>query len=493
MAEYEVTGVRYQMGDNMTFEERTQAAEVFVKTLQNGEPMILAAEPDNPKDCEAIAVYKDFTRRVGYIKHESCKDIKPLLDAMGQCDAVVSGNDGHITFYVEIPNAPERVVLPTPRARVLPESPLPQGISLTSSEEERSLQIVAPRIAQMELTADNIGVLLSMVEHYMPLSAVSLSYEDDHWRDRVHLQLRKAARMKLPDEQKQRVKQLYDQLHNIIGDFHRTHEHPQQQVFERQIANLREQTHLFEKFEKYVAVSKDGLSVVIDRLRAWFEEMPRVELRDPQDHGMLAETLSYMGVSRRELYDVYAAVLLLEKYGNETDCKAGKPKKSATAKPQKQRETMTFKRKSGVTDGHLILLYQKLTKEGWIEGNEADFMVLFADKRDEDCQLTWKGKYGKATLVELFRQLMSAGLIYVAGGYTLSAILEGHFKDKTGAWLTGLDKGDAPNNKALPVIQECVRLLKTDVQRLLNGDDDDEDFQSEYDKYDQQDMHWHKR
>lgn len=173
---------------------------------------------------------------------------------------------------------------------------------------------------------------------------------------------------------------------------------------------------------------------------------------------------------------------------------AKEQKKAVSKKSQKPRETMTFKRKSGVTDGHLILLYQKLTKEEWIEGNEADFMVLFANKRDEDCQLTWTGKYGKGTLVEMFRQLMSAGLIFVADGYTLPGILEGHFKNKTGTWLTGLDKGDAANNKALPVIQECIKLLKTDVQRLINGDfDEDEDLRSEYDRYDQQDMHWHKK
>ncbi|MBR1402502.1 MAG: HIRAN domain-containing protein [Prevotella sp.] len=319
MAEYEVTGVRYQMGDNLTLEQKTQKAEEFIKTLQVGEPLILAAEPDNPKDCEAIAVYRDFTRRVGYIKHERCKDIKPLLDATGQCDAVVSGDDGHVTFFVEIPNAPESAMLPTHRARVLPESPLPQGIGLAYSDEERALQIVAPRIAAMKMTVDNIETLLSMVERYMPLSSASISYDDDYWRDRVQQQLRKATRMKLPDEQKQRVKQLYDRMHNIIGDFHRTHEHPQQQVFERQLTELRMQTQLFEKFEKCASLSKDGLSAAVGRLRAWFEEMPRVELRDPQDHGMLAETLSYLGVSRRELYDVYAAVLLLEKYGNSVD------------------------------------------------------------------------------------------------------------------------------------------------------------------------------
>ena len=184
----------------------------------------------------------------------------------------------------------------------------------------------------------------------------------------------------------------------------------------------------------------------------------------------------------------------LEQHVKTKSAPSEKKKLSSKKKPEKPRETMTFKRKSGVTDGHLILLYQKLTKEGWIEGNEADFMVLFAGKRDEDCQLTWAGKYGKGTLVELFRQMMSAGLISIADGYTVPGILEGHFKDKTGAWLTGLDKGDAANNKALPIIQECIRLLKTDVQRLLNGDyDDDEDFQSKYDEFDQQDLHWHKK
>ena len=168
-------------------------------------------------------------------------------------------------------------------------------------------------------------------------------------------------------------------------------------------------------------------------------------------------------------------------------------KKAVSKKPQKQREIMTLKRKSGIIDGHLTLLYQKLTDEGWIEGVEADFKALFSGQRDEDCELTWTGKFGKGTLVGLFKKLAAEGLVMVPDGYTLPAILEGHFKDKSGEWLTGLDKGDSANDKAQPVIQECVKLLKIDYQRRLNGDDDDEDFQSKYDEYDQQDMHWHKR
>ena len=178
--------------------------------------------------------------------------------------------------------------------------------------------------------------------------------------------------------------------------------------------------------------------------------------------------------------------------GEEKEVK--KPKKTTGQKPEKPRETMTFGRKSGVTEGHIVLLYQKLVKEGWIEGNDADFKALFSGSRDEDCELVWLGKYGKGTLVELFKQFVQAKLIVVSDGFTLSSILEGHFNDTDGKWLTGLDKGDSANSKALPVIQECVKLLKADPERIIYGDyDEDEDARSEYDQFDQQDMHWHKR
>lgn len=183
----------------------------------------------------------------------------------------------------------------------------------------------------------------------------------------------------------------------------------------------------------------------------------------------------------------------------ETDIQASEVKKKPSTKkkpekPEKPRETMTFGCKSGVTEGHIILLYQKLVKEGWIEGNEADFKVLFSGKRDEDCQLVWKGLYGKGTLVELFKQLVQVKLIEVVDGFTIPSILEGHFKDFNGKWLTGLDKGNSANDKALPIINECVKLLKANPEQLIYGDyDDDEDFQLEYDPYDHQDLNIHKR
>ena len=112
---------------------------------------------------------------------------------------------------------------------------------------------------------------------------------------------------------------------------------------------------------------------------------------------------------------------------------------------------------------------------------------------DADCEILFV-LAGKGTLVDLFKKLVAEGLIFVADGFTIPSILEGHFKDKSGKWLTGLDNGDPVNNKALPVIQECIIILNASVNRLINGDfDEDEESRSEYDRYDQQDMHWHKK
>lgn len=179
------------------------------------------------------------------------------------------------------------------------------------------------------------------------------------------------------------------------------------------------------------------------------------------------------------------------------ESKPHKSKRNNRAKPARLREEMTFSRKGSVTEGHLTLLHSKLTEEGWIDGIEGDFKALFSGQRDEDCTLTWLGKYGNGTLVELFRQLVGEGLVIVPKGYSLPYILEGHFKDRDGKWLTRLDKGDKAHDKALSVIQECVNLLKMNVKQLLQklrGEmiGGDEDFQSRYDPFDHQDLNLHK-
>ena len=180
--------------------------------------------------------------------------------------------------------------------------------------------------------------------------------------------------------------------------------------------------------------------------------------------------------------------------GTDAASAEGAKKRPAKKKPEKPRELMTFMHKGSVLEAHLTILFNKLTQDEWIDGNEADFKALFSGKSDENCRLTWKGKYGKGTLAELFKQLVNAELVIIPDGFTQSAILEGHFYDDNDERLTGLNKCNPVNDKALPFIAECVKLLKAKPKQLIyGGDGDDEDFQSIYDPYDHQDLNIHKR
>lgn len=184
------------------------------------------------------------------------------------------------------------------------------------------------------------------------------------------------------------------------------------------------------------------------------------------------------------LYKTEGNLLSVEILATTISSDTKRPKKAGkTSKPtSKERETMTFKKKNSVLKEHLKLLFLKLTNEGWIDGNDVDFIALFSGKRDSDCVVTWKGKYGKGTLVELFKSLCDNGLIQIPKGFTLSSILEGHFQDASGNWLKGLDKGNGPNNKALPVIDECVRILNISQNNDIFEGDDAPDIIAEYDK-----------
>lgn len=150
-----------------------------------------------------------------------------------------------------------------------------------------------------------------------------------------------------------------------------------------------------------------------------------------------------------------------------------KGSKMSTKKDDKPkvRELMTF-RKKGIIDGHVSLLFNQLRESEWIEGSDADFKLLFSGKR-KDFSLKWIGTMGKSfmgksTLEYLFKRLVEAEHgISVPEGYTLSNIIEGHFKDREGNWITGLGKGDEPNRKAIPMVDEWIKLLQMSLEDMI--------------------------
>ena len=318
MAEYAVTALRYTLVKEGTIEERTKVAEAFLSELADGTPMLLVPEPDNTEDANAIAVYTTEARKVGHIKHESCWELHPLLEtANGMLQTRVSRNDGHVTFFVEIPEVQEIPLSLLKFGRMLPESPLPKGIALPFTEEERTLQVVAPLLCGMDFTAENAGEWLKLSKAYMPLSRLSLCREDDCWRDRILKKFRAAMKLELSEEEERQLEQFRNELVFAQRDFHRTGEHWQLRVFDAQLQRLKavaeQQDGLFERFENYINQGND-FSAQLARLKGWFAAMPRASLCDFTNRQKLAAGLNYQGVNRQDLYDVYAALLLLERY-----------------------------------------------------------------------------------------------------------------------------------------------------------------------------------
>lgn len=501
MMEYEVTGITYQIGRGLDKEAAKQVAHEYIMSLPIGTPLILQAEPSNVHDENAIAVYADYSHRIGYIKRSLSLAVKPLLDEDGQCDAVVTGVVGSVTLTISIPNAPEVPIMVQNRSRVLPEHPYAEVVKMQFTEEELQQCVLAPRIIKLTPNEKNAAVLVGMAKSYLPIASLSICCEDEYWRDRILVQLRAFCRLDLDDDLKTQLVSLKNLFEDIEGDRIRTSERSKLNVMEQQLKALQslaeESDGLYANFEAYINKNARSMKDEVERLEQWFLGMHDLRLQDWHDRQRMSEGLAYHRLSRKELYEVYASLLLLDKYSGaaSSESKDSKKKKASAEKPQKPRETMTFSRKSSVSDGHLTLLYLKLVKEKWIEGIEGDFKALFSGKRDEACQLTWMGVYGKGTLVELFKMLVEAGLVTVPPKFTLPAILEGHFKDTDGKWLTGLAKGNSGNDKALPFILECINLLKADPRQIIGGnyDGEDEDFKSVYDPYDHQDMHIHMK
>ena len=320
MAEYEVTGVRYRMGDGLTIEESTPLAEAFIKKLKVGTPVTLLADGTNPDDRNAIAVFLE-ERHVGYISKTRCEAVLPLLDDDGRCEAKVSGSDGHATFWVEI----EACAPPVKRERQLPVFPLQKTVHLNYLPEEMSLMAFAPQLVRFSLDEksptllEDVRAYIEKVEKFMPLSGLSFCIEDNLWRDDVLKMLRKACRLQLPESEKEQLNQLRIRLSEVVGDFHSCHEDVQLRIFERQLEMLKKQAEgkegLFWQYER----SLDGEPTETERLTGWFKEMPDIRLYDYHDHKLLVRTLNYLRISRRELYDVYAALLLIGRYGGEED------------------------------------------------------------------------------------------------------------------------------------------------------------------------------
>ena len=137
---------------------------------------------------------------------------------------------------------------------------------------------------------------------------------------------------------------------------------------------------------------------------------------------------------------------------------------AATPTNTEKRETTPFEpnfmtfTKERTSDYNIIALYQELLKVKWIEDGDPDeFAALFEGKNTE-CRITWSGKVGKDNLYALFKMMVDNHFIRLPEGHSLQRIVESHFVDSDGNYITGIDSGK-PSKSALSTIEQMKKIL----------------------------------
>ena len=192
----------------------------------------------------------------------------------------------------------------------------------------------------------------------------------------------------------------------------------------------------------------------------------------------------------------------------KTVSKKGKDNSSSTTiqKPELQHgvEYSVFSKGSGVTDDHIKALYRMLTARGWIstQTSMTEFLRLFNGQAN-NCEIIWTGQdklgdneptvLGVSALYVLFKNMYDTKLITTSSkAQKVGPILESHFVDTEGHFLTNVSNVKTTSAKANEIIKQILKMMQTrpsseDIQRLL-----EEEMESKYDNYDRQDLNYRR-
>ncbi len=164
-----------------------------------------------------------------------------------------------------------------------------------------------------------------------------------------------------------------------------------------------------------------------------------------------------------------------------------------------------FSKGLGVTEDHIKALYRLLTARGWIstQTKMVDFLRLF-NGINNDCEVVWTGQdklgnseptpLGVSALYVLYKSMADEKLIITGSKVErVGPILESHFVDDKGHFLTSVSNVSTTSQKATAYIEQILKIMRMrpdaeDIQRLLA-----EDMESKYDKNDRQDLNYRKR
>ena len=143
-----------------------------------------------------------------------------------------------------------------------------------------------------------------------------------------------------------------------------------------------------------------------------------------------------------------------------------------------------FSKGIGVTDYHIIVMYQHLVNNGWLSAqtSQEEFLRLFSGKSN-DCEIIWMGqqqvgrdepvRVGVSALYFLFKQLSDEKLI--CSKQKVGVILESHFVDEKGHFLQSVSNVMRASATAKEVIDWVMTIMRyspnaEDLSKLLENE-----------------------
>ena len=292
--------------------------EEKLRRLPMGTRILLQLEPNNPvtpamgEDKGAVAAFDEQFNLIGRVSNTYRQKLHKYMNEYTLLEARYAGNDGHVTMYANVEGLEDMSQMLDGLTRKLPAAPIPP---LEYTPEESRLRVMTHSLLKPELASlEGAERYLSLVRSYVPLASISLCTEDSLLRCQVINNLTQLMTRKEPFDagQQKAARELRRQLNAMEGDFHCHTDDSLEKLLRKHLETLRRQAAAGGKyafFNRFDALYKEGTRAKLDELEAWLQQLPWKTAYDRHNLGWLV----IMNVTRRDLYDVCAVLLLLER------------------------------------------------------------------------------------------------------------------------------------------------------------------------------------
>ena len=326
---FEITGIRFQM-KGATKDEQTTKAEQFIDSLTFPCKIRLMREMDNIYSSHAIAVYRGY-KKVGYVSENNTIDLLEACEC-GQLSkpliAQITGLAGHLSLTGQV-EVPEHSSQKHNRARVLVSSPF--HITIPFLEEDHQLHLLAHMILTENYNAENICSFIECLRDYTQMHAVSVCDCDCSYLGKILYKVKEiiTENPSLPHFTLLRLKVYEKRLQELVSQVHSVGE--MLQFFEDRLARLRNFYStgiksfykLYDEFYFKVPLSLASEKLVraeLERLKEWLNNLPNgIFGAQDVDKEFVVAKLRYLHLSRQEMYEVMATILLVERLQQQLD------------------------------------------------------------------------------------------------------------------------------------------------------------------------------